>query len=112
MKASLVLDGGAWLILFAVLIHDTDRDFIKWIVASVGWPLVYGFSLVMIRGIGWLAQSVDESSLYGPAKDMQLKMLRGPFLLWLNAAAILLPAPVIVVATLGMLGILKPPPNP
>ena len=99
-NASLAIAAVAWVILVvAIYVHEPDSI----LIGIVGFPVIYAVSLGMCWGISYLALTTEPS---GPWKNLQLKYLREPFVVWCNAMAIIFPLSVLVAALLGLFGIL------
>ena len=101
-KASLIIAGIAWIVLILALYVRRVGPIL---VAFAGWPVVYGLSVCGAWLIASLATTWEKSGIFGPAKDLQLRILRGPMVWFCNAAIVLLPLGVLVAGILGLCGV-------
>jgi hypothetical protein len=111
LKTSLAAAAAAWAAVFFVAMRPTPSDpnghWIGVLIAIVGWPVMYGASLGMAWGSGWLVLNTRESDLYGPCKNSQLKLMCGLGLRWINAVIVIFPSMVLLLALLGLIGLIK-----
>ncbi len=103
LRASIVIAGFAWIVLI-ISIYLRERSAI--LVGVAGWPIIYGLWLGMASLMASFCSAIDKSFIYGPAKDLQIRLLRGPMVWWVNAVILIAPLAVLVVGVLGLLGIL------
>lgn len=105
VKVSILIAVAAWLALIALALvrsPPNERAGTLWGVI-IGWPVSYVAVLALCWAAARFAGSVDESWIYGPAKDLQLKVLRGPMIWWISFAAVLYPFAALVVALVGLI---------
>ena len=102
-KSSIFLASAAWLAFLCAPLRVTFDDRAGWLILVISWPFGYALCLALLRGAAWLSQDVDDSLFYGPAKELQVKLVRGPMLIWINAVAVIFPAAGLCIAVLGML---------
>jgi hypothetical protein len=105
LRISLAFAAAAWAALIVMSARATDDVFGTRVVAC-GFPIVYCVWLVMLWLLADASLKADRSLIPGPAKDLQLKLMRGPFVWFCNVAIIVLPATTLVVVLLGMFGLL------
>jgi hypothetical protein len=103
IKVSLVIACAAWI--FGILGMRRLRDADSTLGIAVAWPIIYGVALGCIWLFAKFAASLDESSFYGPRKDLQAKLL--PFFLWwINAVAVLFPCAFLLISLAAFFGLL------
>jgi hypothetical protein len=104
VRISAIIAVLAWFTLIAVvLVRTSPKERAGALCAVIaGWPVGYAVGL----GMCWIAarfvRFVDESLIYGPAKGLQLKLLRGPMIWWINIVAVLYPLAVLVVGLVAL----------
>jgi hypothetical protein len=105
VKISLLTAVAAWFALIALMLVRSPTNERNGSVcgAIVGWPVSYALGLALCWVMARFAGYVDESWLYGPAKDLQLKALRGPMIWWINIAAVLYPLARFVLALVALI---------
>ncbi len=103
IRASLAVAAAAWvMVIVAIMVRQPG----SMLVAGIGWPAVYGASLGMAWVFALMANSTDQSALFGPDKERQLLFIRGPMVNWINAVIILFPLGVLALSFLGLIGVL------
>jgi hypothetical protein len=96
-----------WIVLSVAAVRMQDRTAL--LVCIAGWPVTYCVWLGMAWLMATACSMIGESSIWGPAKEWQLGMIRGPMVLFINMGVlIILPSAVLVAGVLGLLGILPP----
>jgi hypothetical protein len=106
IKISIGIACAAWcsLVAMALLrIPRNERTMSSLSMAVISWPVVHDICVGMCWGMAKHTTSIDESYVYGPAKELQLKLLRGPMLWWINAVVVLFPATMFVVTLLALI---------
>jgi hypothetical protein len=108
LRVSFALAAAAWVavIVMSVCMSSNPSDDYGRRVVACGFPLGYCSWLAMTWLLATIALKTDRSLIVGPAKDLQLKLMQGPFVWFCNVAIVILPALTIVIAVLGMCGLL------
>jgi hypothetical protein len=104
LRVSLGVAFVTWIVLSVAAVGMQDRTAL--LVCIAGWPVMYCFWLSMSWLMATVCSMTDKPSIWGPAKNWQLRMMRGPMVWFVNAAIVILPAAVLLAGILGLLGVL------